>query len=204
MRYSVFGIRVESITKRRQTQIISAYFRTLIDNFFCLRETERERVRGGRGNRNHELNREIHQRISRMNSILLPQVRICQNTSEQTWLTNPPIGKSILAAGFNVIWIWLSHSLLYISAICIFVAPSICKSIRLIAVMDLSLMLKSSEPKISNLIMQIDSASTTTKKKAEKTKLEICCWHLFIYSRARTKSENNNFYDINKAWWKTW
>lgn len=36
------GIRVESITKRRQTQIISAYFRTLIDNFFCLRETERE------------------------------------------------------------------------------------------------------------------------------------------------------------------
>lgn len=37
------------------------------------------------------------------------------------------------------------------------------------------------------------------KKKAEKTKLEICCWHLFIYSRARTKSENNNFYDINKA-----
>lgn len=134
-----------------------------------------------------------------MNSILLPQVRICQNTSEQTWLTNPPIGKSILAAGFNMIWIWLSHSLLYISAICIFVAPSICKSIRLIAVMDLSLMLKSSEPKISNLIMQIDSASTTTKKKAEKTKLEICCWHLFIYSRARTKSENNNFYDINKA-----
>lgn len=82
MRYSVFGIRVESITKRRQTQIISAYFRTLIDNFFCLRETES--VRGERGNRNHELNREIHQRISRMNSTLLPQVRICQNTSEQT------------------------------------------------------------------------------------------------------------------------
>lgn len=47
-------------------------------------------------------------------------------------------------------------------------APSICKSIRLIAVMDLSLMLKSSEPKISNLIMQIDSASTTTKKKRRK------------------------------------
>lgn len=36
-------------------------------------------------------------------------------------------------------------------------------------------------------------------KNTEKTKLEICCWHLFIYSRARAKSENNNFYDINKA-----
>lgn len=70
------------------------------------------------------------------------------------------------------------------------------QSIRLISVMDLSLMLKSSGPKISNLIMQIDSVST---KNTEKTKLEICCWHLFIYSRARAKSENNNFYDINKA-----
>lgn len=125
--YLICAIRVESITKRPKTKKHKSFLPIFVAWLTTSSQSERERGK---------LMNWI-ERISRMNSFFI----IYQNRWAVARVNHSKL-EWFFATGGGRLSMWLG---LVISAICIFVAPSICKSIRcFISVMDLSLMLKSS------------------------------------------------------------